>query len=66
MGKMKATFEERHLPAVDRENAYWRIPTAHWLKLDKARLAHWKAVLKKGNTTKTLAAWAKLLHIPRK
>lgn len=66
MGKIKTTFEEKRLPAIHRENAYWRIPTAHWLKLDKARLAHWKAVLKGGNTTKTLAAWAKLLHIPRK
>lgn len=64
MAKITVISEE-YYPAVHRDNAYWRIPSAHWLKLDKARLAHWKAVRKGGNTTKTLAAWAKLLHIPR-
>lgn len=44
----------------------WRVPTPHWLELDKARLAHWWAQLNGGDTVKTLAAWAKLLHIPRK
>lgn len=58
-------ISEYSLPAIHRENVAWRIPTARWLKLDKARLAHWKAVLKGGNTTKTLTAWAKLLHTPR-
>jgi hypothetical protein len=43
----------------------WSLPTAHWLELDKARLAHWWAKLNGGDTVTTLAAWAKLLHIPR-
>lgn len=59
--KKKLTFQ----PAVNQEGVNWRDPSAHWLKLDKARLAHWKAMIKGGNTIKTLAAWAKLLHVPR-
>lgn len=43
----------------------WVSPTAHFLELDKARLAHWWAQLNGGDTVKTLKAWAALLHVPR-
>jgi hypothetical protein len=43
----------------------WTLPTSHWLKLDEARLAHWWAKLNGGDTVATLAAWTKLLHVPR-
>lgn len=43
------------------------IPTPHFLLLDKARLAHWKAVIAgdQKKITSTLKAWATLLHVPR-
>lgn len=43
------------------------IPSPHYLLLDKARLAYWKAVIK-GNPKKiasTLKDWATLLHVPK-
>ena len=43
----------------------WTIPSAHSLKLDEARLAHWRAKIEGGDTVATLKAWAALLHIPR-
>lgn len=55
-------------PSVDIEEnppRDWTLPTAHWLKLDEARLAHWWAKLNGGDTVATLKAWADLLHIPR-
>jgi hypothetical protein len=62
---IKLVRKERHGPAIDQEEVDWRLPTPHWLELDKARLAHWWAKLNGEDTVKTLAAWAKLLHVPR-
>jgi len=59
--------EYRGGSAIKQEEAPWREPTPHFLELDKARLAHWKAVIS-GNASrsaKTLKAWAALLHVPR-
>lgn len=43
----------------------WREPSAHWLKLDEARLSHWRAKLEGGDVVATLKAWAALLHVPK-
>lgn len=55
-------------PSVDIEEQQprdWKLPSAHYLELEKARLAHWWAKMTGGDTEKTLAAWAKLLHVQR-
>ena len=43
----------------------WTQPTPHSVQLDLARWNHWWAKLNGGDTISTLAAWAKLLHVPR-
>jgi len=46
---------------------HYTIPSPHWLRLDKARLAHWAAVISgdQKKITSTLKAWAALLHVPK-
>lgn len=50
-------------PAIEQRD--WSLPTLLSIALDKARLAHWWAVMNGGDTGKTLKAWAELLHVPR-
>lgn len=50
---------------VTEEEAWWRKPSAHHLKLDEARLNYWRAKIAGEDLTAPLKAWADLLHVPR-
>lgn len=47
------------------EEAPWRFPNAHYLKLEKAKYNYYKAKIEGRNLSRYLKAWAKLLHIPK-